>query len=165
MLAKFIFGVAIVAFTSFLGYLFAKKYRQRKQFFQQFKEFNERFLSEISYSRRPIKAFVASYSYKGDFDRLLKLFFQRLENGNTLARAFDFKTEFPFLKREEQQTVQDYFLMLGKGNSVSQKGYFMSVKERLSTLFHSAETDCKKYGDLYIKIGFLCGLLILILII
>ena len=51
-MAKFLLGVAIVAFMSFLGYLLAKKYRKRRDFFVQFTLFNERFLSEISYYRR-----------------------------------------------------------------------------------------------------------------
>lgn len=165
MLLKFIFGITMVAFTSFCGYLFAKKYRQRKLFFQQFKEFNERFLSEVSYYRRPIKAFAASYTYKGEFEQLLEVFFGLLEGGQAQSRTFDLKANFSFLREAERQTVEDYFLMLGRGDSASQKGYFSSVKERLSTLCDSAEKDCKKYGDLYIKLGFLCGLLILILII
>ena len=163
MFVKFIFGVIIVLFTSFCGYLFANKYRERKLFLQQFKEFNERFLCEVAYYRRPIKAFVASYEYKGEFDRLLKIFFQFLEDGQVKARALDFKTEFPFLNEGERRTLEDYFLMIGRGDSSSQKAYFSSIKERLSALSINAEKDCKKYGDLYIKLGFLCGLLILIL--
>ena len=44
---KLLSGIAIIAFTTFCGYFFSKKYRQRKIFFAQFKEFNERFLNEI----------------------------------------------------------------------------------------------------------------------
>ena len=119
----------------------------------------------MTYYRRPIKAFVASYAYRGEFDRFLKIFFRRLENGQAQVCALDFKAEFPFLRNEERQTVSDYFLMLGKGDSASQKAYFSSVRERLTTLCGAAERDCKAYGDLYIKLGFLCGLLILILMI
>ena len=165
MFLKFVFGIGIIAFTSFCGYLFAKKYRQRKLFLRQLKEFNERFLSEVSYFRRPIKAFVASYAYKGEFDRFLKLFIEGLEDGQARVYTLDIKAEFPFLKDAERQTIEDYFLMFGRGDSASQKGYFTSVKERLTTLSTCAENDCKKYGDLYIKLGFLCGLLLLILIV
>jgi stage III sporulation protein AB len=165
MLLKYVFGIGIVAFSSFCGYFLAKKYRKRKQFLQQFKEFNERFLSEVTYFRRPIKAFVASYAYKGEFDRFLRTFFEQLDKGQAQACSFDFKSEYSFLKEEERQTVADYFLMLGRGDSHSQKGYFASVKERLIAQYSAAENDCKKYVDLYIKLGFLCGLLILILMI
>lgn len=162
---KFLLGIAIVAFTSFCGYLLAKKYRQRRLFFSQFREFNERFLSEIAYYRRPIREFAAGYSYRGEFNDLLGDFFDGIDDRSPNARAF---TDFPaygFLKTEEKSIVEDYFLMLGKGDSASQKGYFTAVKDTLNKLQTESETACKRYGDLYVKIGFLCGLLILILIV
>ena len=59
----------------------------------------------------------------------------------------------------------DYFSMLGRGDSSSQKGYFSSVKEDLRRRKIETDAEYKKYGDLYIKLGFLCGLLVLILIV
>ncbi len=165
MMLKFLLGVAIVALTTFGGYLLAKKYRQRKQFFAQLWEFNERFLSEIAYYRRPIREFVAGYAYQGEFNTLLQEFFSGIDERSPNDRAiFDFP-DYTFLTKEEKNAVEDYFLMLGKGDSVSQKGYFTAVKDTLSKLQAQSADACKRYGDLYIKIGFLCGLLILILII
>ena len=40
-MVKFLLGVAIVAFSSYCGFVFAKKYRKRKLFFGQLKEFND----------------------------------------------------------------------------------------------------------------------------
>lgn len=157
---KFLLGVAIIALTSFIGYLLAKKYRQRKEFFIQFCEFNERFLSELAYRRRPIREFASSYTYSGEFNELLEDFFRKIDEGTT----FDF-CEYSFLTPEEKSLVADYFSMLGRGDSFSQKGYFSSVKETLASLLKSSTDASKRYGDLYIKLGFLCGLLILILII
>ena len=165
MMQKFIAGIAVVAFTSFCGYFLAKKYRQRKLFFKQLQEFNERFLSEIAYYRRPIKEFVAKYDYKGEFNELLQDFFTALQTQtreSSHAGLLD-SSKYAFLKKEDKRMVEDYFLMLGKGDSLSQKGYFSSVKEPLLRLQNEAETTCKRYADLYIKLGFLCGLLILIL--
>lgn len=160
MMLKFLLGVAIVALTSFIGYLLAKKYRQRKDFFLQFYEFNERFLTELAYRRRPIREFVSSYAYRGDFNFLLVEFFSGIEERD----AFDLP-DLTFLSKEEKSFIFDYFSMLGRGDSLSQKGYFSSVKETLSSHVKSSANACKRYGDLYIKLGFLCGLLILILII
>ncbi len=162
-MTKFFLGLAIIAFTSYCGYLLAKKYRQRKAFFKQLQEFNERFLSEIAYYRRPLRAFVETYAYQGEFGALLQDYFSRLDERSHDEKVL-FETEkYAFLTEEEKRTVEDYFLMLGKGDSASQRGYFSSVKERLKTLWEGAETACKRYGDLYVKLGFLCGLLILIL--
>ncbi len=162
---RFLSGIAIIAFTTFCGYLLSKKYRQKKLFFQQLKEFNERFLSEIAYYRRPIREFVAGFRYQGEFNSLLEEFFSTMETRSSNDRKVFDLPDYSFLTAEEKGIVADYFLMLGKGDSISQKEYFSSAKERLFKLQTESEKDCKRYGDLYIKIGFLCGLLILILIV
>lgn len=157
--------MVIVAFTSFCGYVFSKKYRKRKLFFNQLKIFNERFLSEISYYRRPLGEFISKYTYKGDFDDFLQSYFQTLrdnEENALLTLSFE---EFSFLTNEEKAVVEDYFLMLGRGDSVSQKNYFSAVKEQITKLLTEAERSYKQYGSLYVKLGFLCGLLLLILIV
>ncbi len=159
---KFLLGVVIVAFGSYCGRLLSKKYRRRKGFFKQWKEFNERFLNEIAYYRRPIREFATSYPYEGDFQLLLSDFFISIEEEDYLFRN---ECDFAFLTEEEKRAVEDYFSMLGKGDSASQKTYFSSVKERLQAFWQEAEASAKKYGDLYVKIGFLCGLLLLILIV
>ena len=69
------------------------------------------------------------------------------------------------LKKEEKTVVFDYFFALGKGNAISQSAYFNGMKATLKTLTEGAEKENKRYGDLFIKLGFLCGLLILILIV
>lgn len=171
-MVKFVLGILIVCFTSFCGYVFAKKYREKMRFFSQFHEFNERFLSEISYYRRPVKEFVAKYPYTGDFALLLKDFISSLDREKKSAYAGEekeFETAdltFPdFLTEEERGFARDYFFMLGRGDSGSQKAYFSSVKSFLSEYKSKSGEECKRYGDLYLKMGFLLGLLILVLIV
>ena len=164
-MVKFLLGVAIVAFSSYCGFVFAKKYRKRKLFFGQLKEFNERFLSEISYYRRPIGEFATAYFYKGEFQDFLQTYFAELDElSQNLEQTVAFD-DCEFLNDEEKSVITDYFKMLGKGDSASQKLYFSAAKERLAKLQASAENDCKKYGDLYVKLGFLFGLFVLILMI
>ncbi len=162
---KFLLGVAVVAFTSFCGWLLSKKYRQRKDFFKQLKEFNSRFLSEISYTRRPLREFAQTYAYRGEFKGFLFDFFRCLERSVPLEGGFCRRERYPFLTEEEGRLLEGYFSMLGKGDSASQKGYFSSMSDKLSILQQESEKDAKRYGDLYVKIGFLCGLLVLILIV
>lgn len=161
---KFFLGIAIVAFTTLCGYLLAKKYRQRALFFKQFHVFNERFLNEIAYYKRPVREFISQYSYKGDFGELLSHFLARVEKGKDLVGFLE-EDAFSFLTEEEIRLLENYFLMLGKGDSLSQRNYFSSMKAALTTYDTEAQTTCKQYGDLYVKFGFLCGLLLLILII
>ncbi|MBO5479998.1 MAG: hypothetical protein J6A63_02280, partial [Clostridia bacterium] len=78
---------------------------------------------------------------------------------------FDGSNEFFFLKQDEQRSIEDYFRMLGKGDSASQKIYFGARKDELQKWQAEAVITCKKYADLYIKLGFLFGLFLFILLI
>ena len=91
MMIKFFLGVAIVGFCSFCGYLFAKKYRQRKLFFSQLATFNERFINEISYYRRPLVQFASAYAYKGEFSLLLEYCFKHLNMRKIYCEVFEDK--------------------------------------------------------------------------
>ena len=161
---KFILGVIIVVFCSFCGFLLAKKYKKRKLFFTQLYEFNERFLNEVTYYRRPIEEFSSKYIYKEEFSNALELFLQNVKNGVLPPLSLD-SIDFSFLSTEEKQSIEDYFNMLGKGDSSSQKAYFSSKSEALKKWQTDAQTTAKKYLDLYIKLGFLFGLFLLILLI
>lgn len=165
MITKFFLGIAVVAFTSFCGYVFAKKYRIRKLFFREWTIFNERFLTEISYYKRPLGEFVSKHSYKGEFGVLLEVYFQSLPQNNEEFMKILQSSDYGFLSAEEKTVVSDYFNMLGKGDSISQKSYFSAVKETLGKFQAESDATYKKYGDLYIKLGFLCGLFLLILMI
>jgi len=163
MIVKFFLGIAIIGFTTYCGYLLAKKYHKRKLFFQQFYQFNERFLNEITYFKRPILEWISEYTYTGEFLEFLEMFFQSIQEFGTLQTLNLSASEFSFLTKEDKKCIEDYFLMFGKGDSISQKTYFSSVKDTLKTSMIDAEKTAKKFADLYIKLGFLCGLLLLIL--
>lgn len=165
MMIKFMLGIAVVAFTTYCGRFLAKKYRQRRQFFRQLNEFNQRFLAEISYYKRPIKQFILAYTYQTEFNDLLQSVLLSLEETGGVENVFHPKDSYSFLKKEEKNALENYFSMLGKGDSDSQKGYFSTMKERVDSWDSLAEKECKRYGDLYVKLGFLFGLLVLILII
>ncbi len=162
---RIFFGIAIVAFASFCGYLLSKKYRQRRLFFTCWREFNEQFINEIAYYRRPLSDFLSLRTYEGEFQTLLQEYAQILsEYAKSGENRLDL-SEYSFLIDDEKTVVFDYFRMLGRGDSASQKSYFLSLRDTLVKYQTIANEQGKKYEDLYIKLGFLCGLFILILII
>jgi stage III sporulation protein AB len=152
-----------VCLCTCFGYLLAGNYRNRKQFYKHLFDFNERFLNEIAYYKRPLGEFIAKYRYTGYFQEVLQAFQWQLSN-QSLHTGVDFK-QLQFLKREETEFLGDYFQMLGKGDSSSQKSYFTAMKDEIGKRYNAAEKEYNKYGDLYIKLGFLCGLFLLILIV
>ena len=161
---KIALSLAIIAFTTFCGWIFTKKYRKKKKFYAQFNAFNECFINEISYLRRPLVEFVATQRLKEEFAYAIELFFECLESDREIKGMLSLNDAFHFLTGEDKDVVEEYFQMLGKGDAASQKAYFSSVKQNLQTRGQQAEESSKKYGDLYIKLGFLCGIFLVILL-
>ena len=164
---KLMLGIAIVAFCGFMGYFLSKKYRRRKEFFLQWLQFNERFLTEIAYYKRPLLKFLSAYTYKGEFSIFLEGFQQTLTGEGDGGRRVLLigKDELPFLTADELTFLVDYFQMLGRGNSDAQKLYFNTAKMQIESWKEKSVEESKKYGDLYLKLGVLLGIAILIIIV
>ena len=164
-MTKLVLCIAIIVFTSFCGFILGRRYRQKKQFFDQFKEFNERFLTEVTYYRRPILEFLTRYRYKGDFHIFLENLAYGIDSGNYSVELCFEGNDYVFLTSEDKIFIKDYFLMFGRSDSSSQKAYFSSANQEIEKKKANAHAESKKYGDLYLKLGVLCGILIVILII
>lgn len=161
---KFLLGLVVVAFTSLCGYVFAGKYRRKKSFFYQLFEFNERFLGEISYAKRPIVEFARRYSYTDEFEELLEAFEKELQSEEEFFLEETIE-DFSFLNDDEKIAISDYFRTIGRGDSSSQKAYFTTMKAQLGEYKKNSAQACGRYGDLYVKLGFLFGLAVMILIV
>ncbi len=155
MWIKILICICVIAFCTTIGYAVAGKYRARRKFYDQFYEFNERYLNELSYARKPLSAFLKEYEYTGDFAKTLS---GCVENRNCTVT-------YSYLTKEENAACADYFSMLGKGDSHSQKAYFSSRKPMLEEKRNEGEKQAKARGSLYLKLGLLLGLAIVILII
>ena len=152
---KFITGAFVVAFCVFLGYLAGAKHRNRKKFFAQLVLFNERYLTELSYARKPLSTFLREYPYSGDFGKAV----------NAFAEHRVTEPKLSYLTKEEKKMCADYFGMLGKGDAVSQKGYYSAQKGELEEKKAASEKEAKKRSELYLKLGLLAGLAFVILIV
>ena len=85
-----------IAFSVGIGYLAANKYRCRRDFFSQLSDFNERYINELEYARKPLPVFLKETSATGDFKKMLEEF--------SSSRAPQLK--FSYLTKEEKRSVQ-----------------------------------------------------------
>ena len=154
MWIKFILSGLIIAFCVLLGYFAAEKYRSRKKFFAQLSDFNERYLTELGYRRKPLDGFLSDYTYTGDFGKVI----------SALACRKSLELKYGYLTKEEKGELEDYFSTLGRGDSASQSGYFTSKRQPLAAKKATSEKEAKAHSDLYIKLGLLAGLAFVILI-
>ncbi len=155
MWLKFLLGGAVVAFCILIGYLAAGKYRLRKKFYAQFSLFNERYLTELCYARKPFSEFLRAYTYAGDFSKAL----------SALHKEDADRQKLSYLTKDEAGEFADYLSMLGKGDSQSQKNFFTAKKGYLEEKKATSEREAKDRGSLYLKLGLLAGLAIVILIV
>lgn len=151
---KLLVSAAVVGFGVFLGWAAAGKYRARAQWFALHLSFNERYLNELGYSRKPLGEFLLGVPREGEFGRAVEKFRLRREIG-----------EHGFLSQEENRFELEYFGMLGKGDSLSQSGYFSAQNKILEEKKAESEREAKARGALYLKLGLLGGLAAVILII
>ena len=160
-MVRFIVGIAVVVFTTFCGRFLAKKYTIRKAFFQEAESFNEGFLEELGYTKRPFEEYCLKRAYKGEFGQMLhEELNRRAKRKSTLSLD-----GYSFLNAEERAFFSEYFCAFGRGDAQSQKSYFSQAKNRLQSLKIKAEEECKRNVELFTKMGFLLGLALLIIII
>ena len=154
MWLKFILSGLIVAFCVALGWFGSEKYRTRKYFFAQLNALNEAYLNELTYAKKPLDAFLEGRNCTGDFAKLIR----------SMRKHEQISFNNFHLTKEETADCTDYFSMLGRGDSASQRGYFTAKSAYLNEKKALTEKEAKSRGELYIKLGLLAGLAFVILI-
>ena len=149
-----VFLAIIPMITAFIGYLFSIRYGQVRDFWDKFGGWHKKIKSEIAFSQ----------------NSLLEIF-----GGNKKADVFsDYATEYVrsknkpnrlnFLSNEETEFLNKYLQNLGTTDKDSQLNFLNSVEPELVSFTQIAEKKCKTYRPLYVKLGFLFGLIIFILL-
>lgn len=154
---KFLLCAAVLGLCVGCAFLLTRKFKQRSDFFYNLNLFNERLVNEVSYTKIPLPAFLEKYEFSGDFKKMLEE-----------KRTSDFQKnnyEFSYLKEDEKKFLHDYFFMIGKSDAASQKTYLSAVRAEIAELKRINEDTYKKYFSLYLKLGFLAGLILIILIV
>ncbi len=159
--------LSILVFLSvFIGYLFSKKYRNRKNFFQALVLLCNKFDIEINYSRERVKNIFDS------LDEKIKINLYGMDNNflsfinkeNNLDKHSLFKN-ITFLKEEEKDVILLFFKSLGRSDVDSQSKEIKNFKLKFENLSSTSNNENKKYGSLSIKLGIIFGLLIIVLFI
>ncbi|MBR7100101.1 MAG: hypothetical protein IKC91_02985 [Clostridia bacterium] len=151
----YILYICIVLFLTYLGYFLAGKHRLAKKFYASWDKFHQFFLSEVEYTRRPLDEVLKRFEDEGDFSGFLKEY----RNNHKIENSID------FLSKEENEFLKEYFSFLGKSDYTAQREYFNANTKKLNDYKLKSEQNAVKYTDLYVKLGFLLGLIIVILLI
>ena len=160
---KLTIGIIAIIICTFFAYRASVKYTKRKVFYDDFGAFNDKLKSEIAFSKNTILSLVASINDESDFGVLLKRRFNKNENVNALYEG-SIARELKYLKRADVDFINDYFNSIGKADGVTELKIINKYGEEIFKNLSVAVSDEKKYRPLYVKLGFLLGILVLILL-
>lgn len=145
-------GILSLIICTFLGYRLSVKYTERKKFFSDFYNFNEKMINEVSFSQNSVLTLLKrERDLSRDFGKVL----------------YDIISEddliFPcYIKPEEKELLELYVKRLGKSDRASQLVFLSSEKKIIDDIRSSVILDEKRYRKLYVKLGFLFGLIIFV---
>ncbi len=148
-----LFLSCIPILTAFIGYLFSIKYLEAKNFWDKFTFWHKRIKTEISFSQNPLPEILKI----GDAN---DVFF------NVAANYVKNKGEIrklKFLSDEENDFLNKYLNNLGTTDKNSQLNFLNSLEQELESYAKNSDNKCKKYRPLFIKLGFLLGIVVFIL--
>lgn len=151
---KLLIGVMLLVLSTLIGYKLSEKYVLRKKFYKDFLTFNQVLTREISFMQGTIVSLVKGIDFDGDFTDLL----------NYYINTGEFKFEKKYLSSEEIEYLKKYLKIIGSGDKKTQLEFLGSVNFELNNKCATVNEDEKKYKTLYIKLGFLIGLIAMIIL-
>lgn len=147
-----IFGIIALFLCVLIGRELSMKYTRRKEFYYEFFDFNERLISEVAFSKNTLGYLISIYKQRGDFIECIN---EYLKNKNLLFNK-------GYLTNDEKKNLFQYVETVCKGDNNLQIAYLKSINEHIETKRSNAVEEELKYKKLYIKLGFLIGLIVLV---
>lgn len=133
--------MAVVALTTSLGIFLSANKKKRMSVFSELYEFNEQLILTLKFSRSSMDKIAEPFKYM-----------PKILNGENVLSGNDGKI------------VNDYLENLGKTDALSQIDYLSERKSVLKKYKEDSFSDYKKYSSLYVKIFFLIGVMVAVLL-
>lgn len=152
---KIVLAAFIPVISAFLGFIFSARFKESSEFWDEFLSWHKKIKAEITFSQRSLPEIFNSTEKDDLFLSIAKGF-------------FDTHTIYPkptFLSKDEYTFLIKYLDSLGTTDKNSQLDFLNSMENELNDFKNAAEIKNKKFRPLYIKLGFLLGLIVFILIV
>lgn len=148
-----------------IGYIFSIKYRRREQFYSALIMFAQKLDVEINFSRQRLKKLIEDIDEKTkrNLFGLDKNFLHYLESNSELTQDELFKN-CPILKPDEKQMVFLFFKSLGRSDVSGQSKEIQNFVKRFDENLSKCASENKKYGSLSLKLGFIAGLFMVVIL-
>lgn len=155
---RVVFLATIPLICAFLGWLISIKFAESKAFWEKFAFRHEKIKAEISFSQNSLSEILESGEKDGKNDSFSTMANNYFKNGRITP-------ELKFLSEEEIRFIEKYLQNLGTTDKDSQINLLKSMEAEIKKYSDTSDNRYKKYRPLYIKLGFLSGLVIFILVV
>ena len=152
---RIIAGAVLVAVSTLIGLLLSVKYTERKKFYADFYSFNKRYIECVSFSGDSLKKLLSENNASSDFYEYMRAF---AEDKTTVFKK-------KYLSADESAFLYEYAATLGRGDYETEKTKANVSLEKIKERKEKSVDDEKKYKPLLIKLGFLFGAIVFILLI
>ena len=149
------FGTISLLLSTYLGFLLSKKYTDRKKFYLSFCEFNKILKNEISFSQKTIVEILKGRDGTDCFYKYLISYFINKKELNLNVE---------YISKEEKDFLNNYVKTIGNSDKKTQIEYIESISCYLDKKSNEVSIEEKKYKKTYLKLGFLIGLILLIIL-
>ena len=163
---KLFFCFIIVASFGFVGNSLSNFYKLRKKFFFNLNMFVSDFKLNINFSSKKLLTFIDRFLINvndKNFSQLLYNFKLNIIQ----KKSFDFDSLFNniyILNRQEKESIFQLLSKLGRVNVYSQNDFIEKFLIYCNDYYNSSKNDCLMYSSLYTKLGFVFGVLLVIVL-
>lgn len=153
---KFLIGILLVMTCTYISFRLSDKYTIRKNFFNTFLQFTKILKNEVSFSKRTILSLLKDKQCDKD------LFYSVVTN---YFNNKDFTFDNKHFSNDEKEHLKSFLEEIGKTNSGLQYEFLSTTEKTIGEKLAVLQEEEKKYKNLYLKLGFLLGILLFVLII
>lgn len=162
---KTVFIIFVVFGVSYVGYALSNYYKKRQRILSDAVLFCGCLISDIDFLHMPLKKIISARSgqFYPEFEKILSEYFKKLQRGEIT----DFKdcVQSLYLKKCESESLNSLFCELGKTDSDTQITTITNFKNIFENYSKDATDESKKYAPLCLKLGFLTGLAIAVILV
>ncbi|MBE5754302.1 MAG: hypothetical protein E7340_03095 [Clostridiales bacterium] len=148
---KFFLGILLFLASVIFGYISSTKFTKRTDLFSEFCAFNQLTISEVEFAQNTINTIINSID--SSFAKDVKSY---LEQGNFI--------KYDFLNEEENNLILTYLKNVGAQDKISQLQYLKKIDLDINRRLDVCKEEMKKYKSLYVKVGYLVGLILFVLV-
>ena len=152
---KLFISFLIICVTSLLGVNYVKRLHRKVIYYDNLIDFINNFIYELSFAQTLTNDIIKKYRYKYQDDFILTL-------NNFINEE---KIKNLLLSKDENLMINDFFSNIGKSDLSTQLNILSSFKEKFLNWYDNIKKKEDKEGKIVIKLAFLLGVGISILII